>query len=527
MRHRTLCRSALLALLLAPACGPEPCPEGSSRWADDLCHLDETEGGADDSGQPTGGDDTGGTGDTGGDDTGAPDANWRDVPAGCDPGTSPHQDPVYEVGSYFVQGDLFAEGTDIELDGDVAWTAGQGGVWSVDISDPENPRYLGKAEEGGGRWYHVLPGPDDALYVTNRERGMTVMNRSNPASPKVVGETASEGPAGMTMRDDRLYVANMLGSLETYDISDPLDPVPLDELGGLANAWAVKISGDHAYVADNTLGLVVVDLGDPDAPALVGSFETAGGAQDLDISADGSAVYVATGGAGVETFSLADPTAPESLGAIDVDNAVISVAVGGDTLWAVNHQDVVAFDIALPTSPVLVNTEQTEQFSMHVAADAERSWVADWGYITSFATVEGTAGPDASFSTGQVFLPGDGGSATLQLHNLGNAELELLGAEPSDERLSVQAESLTLDPGEAGGVRVSWDGGEALDATLCLATDDPDEPTVEITISGDQDGNPALGTDAPDFTLRDLEGRNYTLSHAIGRPVFIAFFATW
>ena len=69
--------------------------------------------------------------------------------------------------------------------------------------------------------------------------------------------------------------------------------------------------------------------------------------------------------------------------------------------------------------------------------------------------------------------------------------------------------------------------GEALDATLCLATDDPDEPTVEITISGDQDGNPALGTDAPDFTLRDLEGRNHTLSHAIGRPVFIAFFATW
>ena len=56
---------------------------------------------------------------------------------------------------------------------------------------------------------------------------------------------------------------------------------------------------------------------------------------------------------------------------------------------------------------------------------------------------------------------------------------------------------------------------------------DPDEPTFEITITGDQDGNPALGTEAADFTLQDLEGRSHTLSEAIGRPVFLAFFATW
>ena len=88
----------------------------------------------------------------------------------------------------------------------------------------------------------------------------------------------------------------------------------------------------------------------------------------------------------------------------------------------------------------------------------------------------------------------------------------------------MEADRLTVGPGERAKVRPEWEGGENLDATVCLASD---EPTLELVASGNQDGNPALGTAAPDFTLQGLDGETYTLSEQLGRPVFIAYFATW
>lgn len=507
---------AVFALPFVPACQGD-CPPGSSRHDDGLCYLNPAEDDETDTGSATGPTDTGEKG-----------AEWQPVPAGCEPAASSGDDPLVEVGREFVQEYLFAEGTDVELDGDVAWSAGQGGVWSVDISDPTAPTYLGSATEGGSRWYNVHPGPDPALYVTSRDLGFGVFDRSDPAHPRLVSQSYDEGLAGMDSEGDRLYVASLQGSLVTFDISDPLAPVKIDELGGLGNAWAVRVSGYRAYVADNALGLVVIDLSDPDAPEVVTRVETAsGGAQDLALSEDGSVVYVAAGGAGVEAYSLADPDAPLSLGAIDVSYAVISVAVGGDTLWAVDQQDVVAFDIRDPAAPALVNTEHTEQWAMHVAADADRAWVADWGYLAGYERRAGVTAPDADLSTGQVFLPDDGGSVTFTLRNLGNADLELLGASPSDDRVAVEAQSLLVPPGGSTGLRLSWEGGSDLDATVCFATNDPDEPTAQVIVRGNQSGNPALGTPAPDFTLTGLDGETYTLSEQLGRPVFLAFFATW
>jgi peroxiredoxin len=36
-----------------------------------------------------------------------------------------------------------------------------------------------------------------------------------------------------------------------------------------------------------------------------------------------------------------------------------------------------------------------------------------------------------------------------------------------------------------------------------------------------------IGGDAPDFTVKDLQGKSYTLSSLRGRPVMIDFWATW
>ncbi len=325
-----------------------------------------------------------------------------------------------------------------------------------------------------------------------------------------------------------LWVTTHAGELVTFDLSDPDAPAELGRVDGLGNPWLPLAAGDRLYIADNTLGIGVVDVSDPRAPALLGTVEAAGGVQDLALSEDGSTLYAAVGSAGIEVFSLDDPDAPASAGTVNLHYAVISVAVDGDTLWAADQQDVVALDIGDPRAPVVRNTRQTEQWAMHLAASGGVAWVADWAWVEGYRLLDGVTAPDADPSTGQLFLADDGGTATFELANLGSAPLAILGASADDDRLSLEADRLTVEPGESAALRLSYAGGGGLEATLCLATDDPDEPTQEIAVvdgaSGDGLG---LGSPAPDFTLSGLDGRSYTLSEQLGRPVVLAYFATW
>ena len=75
---------------------------------------------------------------------------------------------------------------------------------------------------------------------------------------------------------------------------------------------------------------------------------------------------------------------------------------------------------------------------------------------------------------------------------------------------------------------VAYTGSSAESISVCVATDDPDEPEwmLEVT-TGAVGTNTGMGTEAPDFTLSDLDGVSHTLSDQRGKPVVLVYFATW
>ena len=92
---------------------------------------------------------------------------------------------------------------------------------------------------------------------------------------------------------------------------------------------------------------------------------------------------------------------------------------------------------------------------------------------------------------------------------------------------TIQASTDTLEPGHSGVLEVRWEGGE-VNATLCIASDDPDEPVVELTLHTGGGGEVAsVGLPAPDFVLSDLDGVSHRLSEHLGHPVVLIYFATW
>jgi len=457
-----------------------------------------------------------------------------EVPTGCEESEDLGADPILVEGQEFLQDYVFAELVDIELDEgrDLAFVAGQGGLMSIDISDVSAPEFLDVVTASGPfleRFYRLELVGDDAVFASNRDYGLAVYDVSDATAMEEMFVAYTEDYSGMAAGDDVLWITSHIGELYTYDVTDPFKPFMYDHIDGLGNPWEPKRLGDRLYVADHTLGVVVVDVTDQTKPVVGEAVEASGGVQDIAFDALGSTMYAAIGGGGVEIFSLDDPDVPESLGTISLDYSVISVAVDDAVLWAANQQDIVALDISDPRSPTIINTEQTEQWAMHVTAGSGYAFVADWAYLGIYSLDPDVIAPDLNPSSTQLYLSGDDETATVALHNLGSDTLEIYGASASDDSLTIRATQLSIEPGGEALVQVEGDGSvEDLVAEVCISTNDPDEPTQTIdVVGGSGAGDNGLGSEAIDFSLTDLDGETHVLSEQQGRPVVLIYFATW
>jgi hypothetical protein len=128
------------------------------------------------------------------------------------------------------------------------------------------------------------PGPDaDTRTFTLRE----------------VGRVPLDGPVDFAIVGDRLYAqASGVELLVAFSLADPTTP---SRIGGFPEPTTggsngrVAISGDLAFLAFESSGLVIVDIADPSAPILRGTFPQA---YAKDVSIVGTVAYVADQGSG-------------------------------------------------------------------------------------------------------------------------------------------------------------------------------------------------------------------------------------
>jgi hypothetical protein len=122
----------------------------------------------------------------------------------------------------------------------------------------------------------------------------------------------------------------------------------------------------------------VVDVGDPAAPAIVGSRLVLG---SMDVAVADGFAYVATG-LGLRVLDVAKPASPVLVGALNTPDTARGVAVEGDrVVIADTYAGIHVVDVSNPSSPVILGSTATGTNRRSSAADVTmrggRAYVAD------------------------------------------------------------------------------------------------------------------------------------------------------
>ena len=118
----------------------------------------------------------------------------------------------------------------------------------------------------------------------------------------------------------------------------------------VSTALDVVVADNHAFVADGASGLLVIDVTDAAAPALVGSLDTEGVARGVAVS--GKTVFIADGGAGLQIIDVSDPAVPTWLGTYDTPGMANGVSVAGNFAYVADGASgLLVIDVSDPARP--------------------------------------------------------------------------------------------------------------------------------------------------------------------------------
>ncbi|HAV62065.1 MAG TPA: hypothetical protein DCY13_06835, partial [Verrucomicrobiales bacterium] len=242
-----------------------------------------------------------------------------------------------------------------------------------------------------------------------------------PSAPVLLSSTFGRDwvTYGVAVRGNVAYLAKGK-TVQIVDVSNPRKPATLGRYDEAFNALDIVVAGDHAYVADGPLGLLILDVSDPGNPRWAGSFDTEGFARNILLKENLAIIGDAQGG--LLMLDVSVPGRPEPVGRFDTGGAAAGLTVVGNHLYVTAEEDgLIVIDISDPARPRRIGSCDTPGAARGVQVQGNLAYVADDHAGLQVVDVSSTAPlrflPPFRSASGAVhlFLEGAAGQrATIQ-----------------------------------------------------------------------------------------------------------------
>ncbi|MBN2493096.1 MAG: hypothetical protein JXR96_00790 [Deltaproteobacteria bacterium] len=317
--------------------------------------------------------------------------------------------------------------------------------------------------------------PDAGLSDGSQDAGSQdggPLDGAGDSQPEPSWKVCADWPTGeardIAAAGSRLFTANMYG-LQVYDRSDPASPALLGRYPTPGEAWRVAVDGDRAALADGRHGIAILDVSDPSAIEIIASLPLDGEARGVTLSGD--LLVACSSRAAPRLFDLSEPASPVALGELPGYTAEAA-------FWG---QRVLTFGpLRSPDDPPEVCTLDTRQV-LRVMDVSDPSAPVELGSIQF-----GSVGHDPACEGHAVVMPQDGWG--LVVHG---QYLYLVETESRVRILDLSVPSEPQEIGRVS-MPVSWVRGLVIEAGRLLASTedgvlefdigDPLDPVLTETI---------------------------------------------
>jgi len=243
------------------------------------------------------------------------------------------------------------------------------GVIVVDARDPARPRIERTLLLPAGRHFRDIEVRGDLLLLLQGQpaAGLAIFQMGTEDEPQLLGEvTHPELRHGIDLivHGDVVYATFKLAiDLATFDISDPRHPklaytykIPDVQAAGLG----MTLVENRLYVAGDAGPSPILDVSEPQAPRLLGHWEYEGGFVG-DLVREGPLTLVANLGTGIYVYDLSNPHKPRRLARHIVATSdeewqwnVTLAAESSRALVAYESVPTELLDLSKPSTPVVL-----------------------------------------------------------------------------------------------------------------------------------------------------------------------------
>ncbi len=362
---------------------------------------------------------------------------------------------------------VFASGTgaihDIDVDGNFAYLAADGGLIVVDISNPDDPNQVFK--RAMDRNIKAIDRVGSYLYLATSDSFITIDYTLNASWVEdfMTGESywsyslnsydeyllPITGAFDMAIDGNYAYLALGIDGFSVIDITDPLTPTEVvtdpDIYSPFVLAYSVAVSNEHLYVSANGSNKIrVYNITNPESPLYLTSVDATApsGSAPRNLHAENNVLYAAAGRGGVYVFDIGNPSIPTLL--YQIDNSLTTV--DSYDVWHVLPLDPTDFTKVVAVSLTVSPTLYTMGIVCVPTADLDAG-------VPTVSVLDALPGETITFRTGNIT---NRGTAEAGPHNFAGFLVDYDDDGMADYDYPLPRQTSPTAPGDDYEISLDW-----------------------------------------------------------------------